>query len=184
MSSFNSIILLFYPVVLSLSLAPQKFILVMGNLPSSGDSSIAPVSLLKEISVIHITRFLLLYWFISRYECFCALVSLLFIIPLPSILLLCVLLIVSYVLPFLPLLSPLLQLNMNSAPTFMHFPAKGKPKRADTFDLQRIGFASEQLAKWIADRTDVQVHLKLCNKIYNIKNHFMHFISLKVHFNA
>jgi len=50
-----------------------------------------------------------------------------------------------------------LQLNMNSAPTFMHFPAKGKPKRADTFDLQRIGFASEQLAKWIADRTDVQV---------------------------
>lgn len=49
------------------------------------------------------------------------------------------------------------QLNMNSAPTFMHFPAKGKPKRADTFDLQRIGFASEQLAKWIADRTDVQV---------------------------
>lgn len=47
---------------------------------------------------------------------------------------------------------------MNSAPTFMHFPAKGKPKRADTFDLQRIGFASEQLAKWIADRTDVQVH--------------------------
>lgn len=49
---------------------------------------------------------------------------------------------------------------MNSAPTFMHFPAKGKPKRADTFDLQRIGFASEQLAKWIADRTDVQVQNK------------------------
>lgn len=42
----------------------------------------------------------------------------------------------------------------------MHFPAKGKPKRADTFDLQRIGFASEQLAKWIADRTDVQVEPK------------------------
>lgn len=54
-------------------------------------------------------------------------------------------------------LSVSFQLNMNSAPTFMHFPAKGKPKRADTFDLQRIGFASEQLAKWIADRTDVQV---------------------------
>ncbi|XP_064859817.1 tumor suppressor candidate 3 isoform X1 [Oncorhynchus nerka] len=51
------------------------------------------------------------------------------------------------------------QLNMNSAPTFMHFPAKGKPKRADTFDLQRIGFASEQLAKWIADRTDVQIRV-------------------------
>ncbi|KAB5518606.1 hypothetical protein PHYPO_G00167940 [Pangasianodon hypophthalmus] len=50
-------------------------------------------------------------------------------------------------------------LNMNSAPTFMHFPAKGKPKRADTFDLQRIGFASEQLAKWIHDRTDVQIRV-------------------------
>uniref|UniRef100_A0A8C9TA16 Tumor suppressor candidate 3 n=1 Tax=Scleropages formosus TaxID=113540 RepID=A0A8C9TA16_SCLFO len=51
------------------------------------------------------------------------------------------------------------QLNMNSAPTFMHFPPKGKPRRADTFDLQRIGFASEQLAKWIADRTDVQIRV-------------------------
>ncbi|XP_016417354.1 tumor suppressor candidate 3-like [Sinocyclocheilus rhinocerous] len=78
---------------------------------------------------------------------------------IPSLPLLCFLLIFSYVLPFLPLLSPLLQLNMNSAPTFMHFPAKGKPKRADTFDLQRIGFASEQLAKWIADRTDVQIRV-------------------------
>lgn len=59
---------------------------------------------------------------------------------------------------------------MNSAPTFMHFPAKGKPKRADTFDLQRIGFASEQLAKWIADRTDVQVMLALtCNFPINMQ---------------
>lgn len=51
------------------------------------------------------------------------------------------------------------QLNMNSAPTFMHFPSKGRPKRADTFDLQRIGFAAEQLAKWIADRTDVHSYI-------------------------
>ncbi|XP_012966331.1 tumor suppressor candidate 3 isoform X4 [Meriones unguiculatus] len=51
------------------------------------------------------------------------------------------------------------QLNMNSAPTFMHFPSKGRPKRADTFDLQRIGFAAEQLAKWIADRTDVHIRV-------------------------
>ncbi|XP_028932241.2 tumor suppressor candidate 3 isoform X2 [Ornithorhynchus anatinus] len=51
------------------------------------------------------------------------------------------------------------QLNMNSAPTFMHFPPKGKPKRADTFDLQRIGFAAEQMAKWIADRTDVHIRV-------------------------
>ncbi|XP_076770155.1 dolichyl-diphosphooligosaccharide--protein glycosyltransferase subunit TUSC3 isoform X4 [Arvicanthis niloticus] len=51
------------------------------------------------------------------------------------------------------------QLNMNSAPTFMHFPSKGRPKRADTFDLQRIGFGAEQLAKWIADRTDVHIRV-------------------------
>jgi len=54
---------------------------------------------------------------------------------------------------------------MNSAPTFMHFPPKGKPKRADTFDLQRIGFAAEQLAKWIADRTDVHVSLSTILKV-------------------
>lgn len=52
-----------------------------------------------------------------------------------------------------------LQLNMNSAPTFINFPAKGKPKRADTYELQVRGFAAEQLARWVADRTDVHVRL-------------------------
>lgn len=50
-----------------------------------------------------------------------------------------------------------LQLNMNSAPTFINFPAKGKPKRGDTYELQVRGFAAEQLARWVADRTDVHV---------------------------
>lgn len=40
---------------------------------------------------------------------------------------------------------------------FIHFPPKGKPKAADTMDIQRIGFAAETIAKWIADRTDIQV---------------------------
>lgn len=48
---------------------------------------------------------------------------------------------------------------MNSAPTFINFPAKGKPKRADTYELQVRGFAAEQLARWVADRTDVHVRL-------------------------
>jgi hypothetical protein len=39
----------------------------------------------------------------------------------------------------------------------MHFPPKGKPKQSDTMDIQRIGFAAEAIAKWIAERTDVQV---------------------------
>lgn len=50
-----------------------------------------------------------------------------------------------------------IQLNMNSAPTFINFPAKGKPKRGDTYELQVRGFAAEQLARWVADRTDVNV---------------------------
>ncbi|KAI2657256.1 Magnesium transporter protein 1 [Labeo rohita] len=50
-------------------------------------------------------------------------------------------------------------LNMNSAPTFINFPAKGKPKRADTYELQVRGFAAEQLARWVADRTDVHIRV-------------------------
>lgn len=41
----------------------------------------------------------------------------------------------------------------------MHFPAKGKPKPLDTMDIQRVGFASEQIAKWIQERTEVQVSI-------------------------
>jgi len=42
---------------------------------------------------------------------------------------------------------------------FMHFPAKGKPKPLDTMDIQRVGFASEMIAKWIQERTDVQIRI-------------------------
>lgn len=40
----------------------------------------------------------------------------------------------------------------------MHFPPKGKPKTADTMDIQRVGFAAEAIAKWIGERTDIQVY--------------------------
>ncbi|KAK6473553.1 magnesium transporter protein 1-like [Huso huso] len=50
-------------------------------------------------------------------------------------------------------------MNMNSAPTFMIFPSKGKPKKADTYELQVRGFAAEQIARWIADRTDVNIRV-------------------------
>ena len=50
-------------------------------------------------------------------------------------------------------------MKLNSAPVFMHFPAKGKPKRADTMDLQRVGFGADAIAKWIQDRTDVQIRV-------------------------
>merc|ERR1712079_650743 len=44
-------------------------------------------------------------------------------------------------------------MKLNTAPVFMHFPAKGKPKKADNMDLQRVGFGAEAIAKWIAERT-------------------------------
>ncbi|XP_018592683.1 magnesium transporter protein 1-like [Scleropages formosus] len=50
-------------------------------------------------------------------------------------------------------------LNLNSAPTFIHFPPKGKPKRPDTYELQVRGFGAEQIARWIADRTDVHIRV-------------------------
>ncbi|XP_043982741.1 magnesium transporter protein 1-like isoform X3 [Gambusia affinis] len=50
-------------------------------------------------------------------------------------------------------------LNMNSAPTFLHFPPKGKPRQSDTYELQVRGFSADQLARWVADRTDVQIRV-------------------------
>ncbi|KAK2150514.1 hypothetical protein LSH36_402g02029 [Paralvinella palmiformis] len=50
-------------------------------------------------------------------------------------------------------------LKINSAPVFMHFPAKGKPKKGDTMEINRLGFAAEQIARWIAERTDVNIRV-------------------------
>lgn len=50
-------------------------------------------------------------------------------------------------------------LRLNTAPVFMHFPAKGKAKSGDTMDIQRIGIAAEAIAKWVQERTDVQVRV-------------------------
>jgi len=50
-------------------------------------------------------------------------------------------------------------MNLNSAPVFMHFPAKGKPKNADSFDIQRLGFGAEAIAKWVQDRTEKNIRV-------------------------
>lgn len=42
----------------------------------------------------------------------------------------------------------------------LHFPAKGKPKPADTMDFERMGISAEAIAKWIQDRTDILVSFK------------------------
>lgn len=51
------------------------------------------------------------------------------------------------------------QLKINTAPVFMHFPEKGKPKKSDTMDIHRVGFAAEQIARWVGERTDIQVRV-------------------------
>ncbi|KAK3099792.1 hypothetical protein FSP39_009717 [Pinctada imbricata] len=50
-------------------------------------------------------------------------------------------------------------MKINTAPVFMHFPPKGKPKKGDTLDIHRVGFAAEQIAKWVGERTDIQIRV-------------------------
>ncbi|KAI0213706.1 Tumor suppressor candidate 3 [Lamellibrachia satsuma] len=50
-------------------------------------------------------------------------------------------------------------LKLHEAPIFMHFGPKGKPKKADTMDIHRVGFAAEVIARWIYERTDVFVRV-------------------------
>lgn len=50
-------------------------------------------------------------------------------------------------------------MRLNTAPVFMHFPAKGKVKGADTMDIQRVGFQAESIAKWIQERTEVSIRV-------------------------
>ncbi|XP_039265417.1 dolichyl-diphosphooligosaccharide--protein glycosyltransferase subunit TUSC3-like [Styela clava] len=50
-------------------------------------------------------------------------------------------------------------MKLNTAPVFMHFPAKTKRKPADTYDIQRLGYQAENLAKWIAERSEVNIRI-------------------------
>ncbi|CAF3334206.1 unnamed protein product [Rotaria socialis] len=50
-------------------------------------------------------------------------------------------------------------LKLNSAPVFIHFPPRMKPKKSDYMDISRWGFSAEQIAKWIHDRADIQIHI-------------------------
>merc|ERR1712038_135677 len=50
-------------------------------------------------------------------------------------------------------------MKLNSAPVFMHFPAKGKPKKQDSMDLQRVGFGADAIAKWINERTEINIRV-------------------------
>jgi len=48
-------------------------------------------------------------------------------------------------------------MKLFTAPVFIHFPAKRKPATEDKMDIQRFGVEAEVVARWIAERTDIQV---------------------------
>jgi len=50
-------------------------------------------------------------------------------------------------------------LKINSAPVFIHVPPKGKIKKSDTMDIHRVGFAAEQISRFIMERTDINVRV-------------------------
>lgn len=46
-----------------------------------------------------------------------------------------------------------IQMKLNTAPVFIHFPAKGKPKKGDTFEVHRHGFDAEVMSRFVTERT-------------------------------
>ncbi|CAD5219925.1 unnamed protein product [Bursaphelenchus xylophilus] len=51
------------------------------------------------------------------------------------------------------------QLNLNTAPVIFHFPARTTNKKPDQMDFQRSGFGAEAIAKFIQERTDVNIRV-------------------------
>jgi len=47
-------------------------------------------------------------------------------------------------------------MKLNTAPVFIHFPAKGKPKKGDTFEVHRHGFDAEVMSRFVTERTGIQ----------------------------
>lgn len=50
-------------------------------------------------------------------------------------------------------------MHINTAPVFMHFPAKGKRKTSDSMAIDRVGFSAEAITKFILDRTQIQIRI-------------------------
>ncbi|XP_071847473.1 dolichyl-diphosphooligosaccharide--protein glycosyltransferase subunit TUSC3-like isoform X2 [Apostichopus japonicus] len=50
-------------------------------------------------------------------------------------------------------------MKVTAAPSIMHFPPKGKPKKNDVYDMQRLGIQAEVMVKWVTERTDIQIRI-------------------------
>jgi len=51
------------------------------------------------------------------------------------------------------------RLRLTSAPVIIHFPANGKRKKEDRYDLERRGIQAESVGKWVKERTEVNVEI-------------------------
>ncbi|KAE9556253.1 hypothetical protein FO519_000592 [Halicephalobus sp. NKZ332] len=51
------------------------------------------------------------------------------------------------------------QMNLNTAPVIFHFPAKGREKRHDQMEFQRFGIDADAMAKFVAERTGIHIHV-------------------------
>uniref|UniRef100_A0A0N5BSF7 Magnesium transporter protein 1 n=1 Tax=Strongyloides papillosus TaxID=174720 RepID=A0A0N5BSF7_STREA len=50
-------------------------------------------------------------------------------------------------------------INLNTAPAFFHFPAKGARTSRDTMDVQVSGFEADVLARFVKERTEVSINV-------------------------
>lgn len=50
-------------------------------------------------------------------------------------------------------------LRINTAPVFLHFPPKGKRKPADNMAVDRMGFSADAIARFVHDRTQIQIQI-------------------------
>lgn len=53
-------------------------------------------------------------------------------------------------------------LSINSAPVFLFFSEKNtKTKNAEQLDIQRVGFNAEVIAKWVTEKTNGEVNIRV-----------------------
>ncbi|CDW55649.1 magnesium transporter 1 [Trichuris trichiura] len=50
-------------------------------------------------------------------------------------------------------------LGINAIPVLMHIPPRGQPQRGDKMDFSRMGLSAEAIAKWVHDRTSIQIRI-------------------------
>jgi len=50
-------------------------------------------------------------------------------------------------------------LGIGSAPVFLYFSEKGKPKSPDVLDIERKGYAAETIGKWVSEVSSLPIRV-------------------------